>query len=32
MITTILITLYEKELEKLKEELAAYEKDELSGK
>jgi uncharacterized damage-inducible protein DinB len=32
MITTILITLYEKELEKLKEELAAYEKDELLWK
>jgi uncharacterized damage-inducible protein DinB len=32
MITTILITLYEKELDKLKEELAAYEKDELLWK
>lgn len=28
MITTILITLFEKELDKLKEELAAYEQDE----
>jgi uncharacterized damage-inducible protein DinB len=32
MITTILITLFEKELDKLKEELAAYEQDELVWK
>jgi uncharacterized damage-inducible protein DinB len=32
MITTILISLFEKELDKLKEELAAYEKDELLWK
>jgi uncharacterized damage-inducible protein DinB len=32
MITTILISLFEKELDKLKEELAAYEQDELVWK